>query len=450
MPRSLPPAWLGWSVAACVLSTGCSFEFEGPPPPTDRFESPSAIAATPDMRHVLVANGNFGKGHRGGAVLPLDVNCREIHAEGAVELGSFASQLRVHPNGRRAYVTVRGDDSVTWLDLQTTDAGELQLRCGQGSEKVCVDSRLWTIRDLSSNDSFLREPFDIELACARDGLGCRYDPEQPSAFPVDGLIVSYLRDGEIAGFQLDDEGTPISTSGERMTSMQHPTEPKVVDGLNGVLVSDDGRFGFASSFRSSLVQRFRIDLSGDTSPALAADVSAALLGATYNQRSSDVRDMVLVPRTHRFLAAVRNPTRGQVTPDSILVVDATPNVEGAPTTELAGVIPLSARPGKMKVLPGEAGRPDLVYVALYADNSLAVVDASNIDMIATIRLDAGPYDLTFVVEPSGEAPPEERRMEAWVVEFSSNSVAIIDINPDSPDYHQVIHRISESQPSACR
>ena len=90
--------------------------------------------------------------------------------------------------------------------------------------------------------------------------------------------------------------------------------------------------------------------------------------------------------------------------------------------------------------PSSAGTPKHIGGA-----RIAVIDSLRLDVIDVIDVGSGPFDLAFVT-PAADArcatTDEGRpRREAWVTEFMDDSVAIIDIDPESPTYHQVIAHV---------
>jgi len=439
--------------AAALLPAlaACPGQFEGEPATLSGFDEPVALAAHPDMCTVYVANGNFDVRKRGGSVVAVDVATRAVLPGRGVEIGSFAGQVRIHPSGRLGYVSVRGDDSVTWFRIDDDTMG---LYC-DGGERSC--GRLQARTRPGVSRSYLAEPLGLELVCARDEL-LRCEPGT-----VEGLLTTWLRDGEVTMHQIETErdaalGEPVDPSSAfHLTKRWRPDERFLVPGINGVAVLPGGRSGYISSFDEDSLTRFDIE-EREREWLLEQTSQSRVVGATHDSRYTELRSIATNPAGDRLFIAGRNPTSRRGTAANLFVVDVRETTYGGVEHATTAVIPLEGRPGVVRYLPRAEG-PDLLYIVLFSTDRLVVVDAERLEVVDVVDLQAGvalgdlseaqgrsPFDLAFVVHDTpggrcGSGLAEAPRMEAWVTEFGANRVAVVDIQPNSEDYHTVVEWI---------
>ena len=113
---------------------------------------------------------------------------------------------------------------------------------------------------------------------------------------------------------------------------------------------------------------------------------------------------------------------------------------------MTAVLPLDGVPGLLRVLPGDPDasppRADRVYAVMFGADRIAVVDALQMEVVDLIDVGRGPFDLAFVTPEAGSrcATSDEGRprREAWVTEFGTDRIAVIDLDPQSAQHHQVI------------
>ncbi len=221
MSRQRLLSFLG--AAACVASVGCVSPGEGPTPPGGDLYYPVAAAISPAGHTMYVANSDFDLQYNAGTVVALDLDrirkivqgmwdpanpdpctgigdnpqkllypgrCAAIDLASApdhrgslivasTQIGAFATNLLVLKRqggpGARLFIPVRGDPSITWLDLDddryaTGTDFPRQLYCGQTAGSPRCDAAHRAGQDPKAN---LRgavlppEPFD--LASTEDG-----------------------------------------------------------------------------------------------------------------------------------------------------------------------------------------------------------------------------------------------------------------------------------------
>lgn len=439
----LRPAILATLWGAASVGLGCSAQFEGPPPRLDRIDEPVAMAATADACHVFVANGNFDLRERGGGVVVVDVVSRRVIPDSGVEIGAFPAQLRLHPGGGKLYATVRGDDSITWIDVLDADGdGAPDLSCGAGPGQRCGRDRKMRLRRSERSSLSVSEPLSLELTCRREAGRCVAD--DPGEL---GLMSTWLGSGVVAYFPLADDGSPLeldSDLGIRLVEDLQQQEAVTVSGVAGLAMAPDGRTGYVASFADDRLRKFRIEAAGAKSVVRLKE-SQSVIGGTFDNRTTEMRGIAVDTQGDRLFLASRHRVINRPNPVQIYVVDTPTDGDGVPDFRVTASVPVSGTPGLLRVLtidPAANPPRDLVYAVIFGGDRIAVLDPLRMDVVDVIDLGDGPFDLTFVTPPEDSACATRadglRRMEAWVTEFGENSIAIIDINPDSPTYHQVI------------
>ncbi len=428
---------------ALAVAIGCTAQFEGPAPLLDHIDEPVAMATTADGCHVFVANGNFDLRERGGGVVVVDVATRKVVPNAGVEIGSFPAQLRLHPNGKRLYATVRSDDSITWIDVGDANGdGIPDLSCGEGPGDRCPIDRKMRLRRSQGSSLYVQEPLSLELTCKRTAGRCDTDDDGEI-----GLMTTWLGSGVVAYFPLDDEGAPLqldSDLGIRLVEAGQQQEDVTVSGVAGLAMSPDGRSGYVASFADDRLRKFRIDPDG-AKTVVRLEERQSIIGGTFDSRATELRGIALDTRGDRLFLASRHPVINRPNPVQIYVVDMPTDSDGDPDFRVSAAVPVSGTPGLLRVLPvdAQASPPrDLVYAVIFGGDRIAVIDPLRMDVIDVIDVGDGPFDLTFVTPAEdsacGRRPDGLRRMEAWVTEFGDNSLAVIDINPESDSYHELI------------
>jgi DNA-binding beta-propeller fold protein YncE len=158
------------------------------------------------------------------------------------------------------------------------------------------------------------------------------------------------------------------------------------------------------------------------------DVSAAAINIQNISAISDYgHGLALSPDGTRAYVAYRSPS-------SVLVIDAGLGEDGRPRNRVLGFVSVGSRPTELAVLPRADGKGDLIYVACFGTNNVYVVDSLLMDVVDVIPTGVGPYDIAVVDD-------ELVGRRAYVSLFEESAIAVIDLDPGSPFYHQVIAEI---------
>lgn len=474
-----------------AATAGCQAELDGLlgtekpglDPPRDRFFFPTGLALTPDGRYLFVSNGNSDLKYNGGSVVVVDMmeamhrlgnpgdyldTCRyapqnnqlvECHEEDVgntpgvvmsdltVRTGFYPSFIALERVSEsvcdsddlpaawdgvvryRLYTPVRGDPSLTYIDVITSDSSEVEcLDCGDG----CTTSE---IRDCKAD-------YRVEAPSkARQDYVYSTLPEEPYGLALERekgfVVLAHLAGGSLSLVDLC--GDPADG------------HPDLVDVLLGVMGQDvDGRSGgfnvvqrdeadpcgwfYVSNRAAAQLMTLRVsgcDAAVDADRGLRLVTGpAVILTAPFGplESGADLRGLAMAPDGNRLFVLSR-------TPPSLLVLD-TSLEDGQPRNEVLDVVEICPKPSVLRVRTMEDGRT-LAYAVCFASGEIYVVDTHDAQVVDRIEAGGGPHDLALMPD---SAPPELRDF-AVVSNFGEHTVGVIDLRPDSETYHQMIGRL---------
>ncbi len=466
-------------------------------PPADRFFFPTGLVLSPDSRYLFVSNGNSDLKYNGGTVVVVDldlamsrlsafwsfdeeamgeledtcrfapgdpqlVECQEesvadtpgvVLERLTVRTGFYPTFLALEPIsgsgcgdqlpavsdveggviGYRLYTPVRGDPSLTYIDVVTSgEGGDIAcLDCGSG----CVKEGL---RDCEG--SFL---LDAPSEGRADYVQAHL-PDEPYGLalePAGGFaIISHLSGGSLSLVDLCAD--PLE-GGWRA--------PDLVDVLPEIMGQDtEGRSGgywvaqrdradpcswfYVSNRAAAQIMTLRV-AGCDTAPAqdrgLRISVGPSIiLTAPFGplESGADLRGMAMSPDGDRLLAVSR-------TPPSLLVLD-TSSDGGQPRNELLDVVEVCPKPSVVRARSGPLGKL-LAYVVCFASGEIYVVDTADAQVVDRIETGGGPNDLALMPESAPAALADF----GFVTNFGEHTIGVVDLRPSSETYHQMIGRL---------
>ncbi|MEO1267235.1 MAG: hypothetical protein AAFX99_03990 [Myxococcota bacterium] len=385
---------------ALALLTACGVEVQGPEPPLDAIYDPVGLALHPSGDYLYVVNSNFNLDYRedrGGTVVVIDTDTLDIDPRGTVQIGTFGGDIKLNnpaeggPN--RAYIAVRGNRSITVLDLEEDGT---RFNCPTTSNQRSSSCELG-----STND----DPFG--LAVTTLSISANDVPVE-----VDFVAVAHLLGGDIMSFTLKQGITDVV-----------PISATITSGSNAIEINPrTGHFYAAGRFDGAVVA-FRpiFDLEGD----VAALVETGTVAIENASPFSGLDSRAIAFNNDGTEAYVSN--RG---PNSLLFVDVGPsdvNSNAGVRNRVTDLLPLPLDPAEVVVVPGAHGR-ELVYVAAFEDAVMLVVDPETRSIVETIEMPSEPYDV---------AVDTVKHQRLYVSLFLDDAIAIIDIDPSSPSYNQV-------------
>jgi DNA-binding beta-propeller fold protein YncE len=394
----------GLVVAACAISASlpaCGVEVLGDDPPLDALFRPVGLALHPEGRYLYVVNSNFDalyRADRGGTVAVVDTDALEVEPAGSVQIGTFGGQIALNqrPDGpTRAYVAVRGDQAVMALDLE--DDGRL-VRC-QGARYTASCAL-----GVEYND-----PFAVSVQSFTREVGGQ-------AQDVDFIATGHLISQFVTG---------LTVQGEDLSALTRLAAP-LSAGTNDFAVSPRTGQLYAAVRFDNVIATLR-PVFGATGE-LEGLFGTSEIPIERAAPSSGVDSRGIAFSGDGNLAFVSN--RG---PASLLLVDTgptDPQGTGGAANRLVDVIPMPAEPSEVAV--AEVDGRELVYVAAFQEGFLMVVDPALRAIVARVELPGSPYGLAVDVQ---------RHKRLYATLFDRDSVAVVDLDPTSPSFHQVIAEV---------
>jgi hypothetical protein len=383
------------------------------------------------------------------ALDPNIINCDErryiTHPERSVRIGSFAAGMIYQRAGSisdpcragqalgpqdndRLLIAVRGDTSLTWLDVDTMGDGNLPvnqqaptLDCG-GAEtefSLCTDAHRVVQAEQNKDVRLPDEPYAMALDT---GIGLLYvgHLSGDAAHPGTGGISLF----DVTGA---DRPRFLNTSGQLFSSNSN--------GLFGVTSLTPRKNG--ASFDVFATSRYVPQTSGvrttTSCPLGAGDTFANLVligsGGSYNPNigGSEIRGIQFPP--------VRT---GQ---EAFVLQRSPPALVGFNGGDPTSILETCTGPTFLyRHNPGHAG--ERLFVNCGADGQVWVFDPAVPRLVTIFNVGRSPAGLVFAPAPDDEdAAGSHFGTTAYVVGFGDNNISVIDLTPGAATEYHVVQRL---------
>ena len=409
-----------WLTCASLLS-GCEAQITQETPPSDAVRFPTSLALDSDGKHLYVVNSHFDVAHDLAAFVVVDLETGELLPQSAVGLGSFPGVLVLRSDAEGAtqgYVPDRATGALNWFDIQRDADGHPLLDCGGlGNESMDICSGAHAIRTATLDGEVLTpgvEPFGCGLRTGRDGA-------------PDLLFTGALQDGTLGVWELSDEGTPALADHRTLAA-----------GLYGIATSAlTGVTFIATKLTQTIFAAVTTPVLLPTGPATGETLQGAPsplvqitgLGVTSPLQGGGSFGQALATSTDGDLLYVVSRS-----PSSVLVLRAVPSAQGALSPELIGFVEVGAGTAELAVSPRADGLGDRVYAVSYSTGDVYVIDTLFMEVVDIFHVGTGPYDIAIHASESGS--------RAYISLFEEDAIAVVDLDEQSPTYHQVIERFA--------
>jgi hypothetical protein len=386
------------------------------------------------------------------------LNCDErryVQPDATVRIGSFAAGMAWQPSCAgdpcssgacasgvgegRLFIGVRGDTSLTWVDVSPGDGTSAPtLHCREdgatGSLAECTQKITETLSDLNSAATDPNPP--------QIGL-----PDEPYALQVDPAL-GLLYVGHLVG------NTSVANSGGiSLFAIGGPT-PKFVGpfsspfpanaggslGVTAITLHKSYSGGsdhelFVSSRYVPLVSSMVPYIPGEppqltTFACGTSDLVVLSAGETLNSglTGSEMRGVEFLDPS-----ASGTPQRAfalQRLPPYLVTFDITQNQSGAVIPVVSSLIETCSSPTFLYKYP-ETGDDSRLYVSCFDTGEIYVFDTHGPSLVTTLQAARGPAGMVF--DPAQNV--------AYVLDFSHNDVAVVDLKRGSPTEDHVIQRL---------
>jgi YVTN family beta-propeller protein len=427
-------------IACAAIAASCTASSDEVRPPSDDFYFPSGMALSPDGRYLGVVNANSDLRYDSGTLLLVDadeirslvsdwlatgevpdgrdcevdrsvgytLHCgteQLIGAGGSVRIGNFATEVafqELTAGAARAFVAVRGDPSVTWVDL---DPAGGRLYCGDGGDHHRCDDehRLRRVRGDSDLDPLPPEPFGLFV----DG-GNEY------------ALVTHLTTASVSLIDAPaDGGDPVVADVVRGLFQPNSQGLQGAVGIAGRRPGDPSDKVYVTS-RSEPSLRSLSVVRGTSFPELAVG------------RRMDLRDLGRPADNARGLAFNGDGSRAYVvnrSPPALQIVDTSIDALGQPANQPIGSVGLCRQGSSATV--ADTGRGERVYVACFRDSQVWVINPANQALDTIIPVGRGPHGLVV----------SEADSLLFVTNFLDDSLSVVDLEQGSETENRVVLRL---------
>lgn len=390
------------------LTPACAEEYRGRPPLTDGIRYPLSMAVDQESGLLYVVNSNFDLRYRAASMVGVDMDTHKVVGP-SLAFGSFPGDLLMvtlkDGKSRAGYLAIRGDNSLTWFSV-SGKGDSLSLICSDGKDKSeCGGDHVILEGELQDDEE--EEPETVKMGS--DPFGLEFLPAVGDG--PDRLVVAAINDGVVSLFDLGPDGFPELVSQLDLAMGLHSL---AVDPATGIIYISDKNYAIL----------YRVQVEESAGGTELVQLSKVVLPAPFSTAQFG-RGLALAHGGQQIIVSYR-------TPSSVLVVQAG---DANPVNEQStlAVIPISSKPGQLRVVPsGHDGR-ELAYVLAYGDDSVWVIDLEALVPVDRIEVGSGPYDMQAVFTDSAK--------RAYVSNFLAHSVSVIDLDPASAYYHTQIAEI---------
>jgi hypothetical protein len=510
-------------LTACLLGAGCHWSLDDPgtEPKPYKLYFPTGLAIDPAGRYLYVSNANADLRYGGGTVQvvdtarfeaavaafradptpcpagiiddrcacrfdPLDpsvVDCAEtiqppsgplvplfLVPNTTVKVGNFAGEVRVRRTSvdgaadtkRRLFVAVRGDPSVTFIDVDTagfqgadtrpgalacfTDRASVTNRPGYnaatnvttGAPGCDADHLIQTYECVgqpsctATTMQLPPEPFSMTLDEGVRGDGT----------PYARLVLPHLASGQVT--LIDATSDDATHAVQSVSTSFFAADGSGRHGAFALAPRDPGTPGSLWYLTSNLqptIATFRIADFDVVVPSVTFSVGGAF--ATGN----DVRDVAFEPGGLRAFLTANNPP-------SVVVLDTAIKqnaaARGQPNNQVVDIIDVCQTPSHMGVrraiVPGAPGTPGnngrlrtQIFVVCFLSNQVMIVDPDLPAVSDTIIVGRGPNDIAFNFGDQQSPGAGPRR--AYITQFAESTIGVLDLEPGSPTENRLVARI---------
>jgi YVTN family beta-propeller protein len=432
-----------------VLASGCTASSEEVRPPPDELFFPTGAAVSPDDRILFVASANSELRYDSGTIGVIDLDtvdsiardwetsqtidgdceqdqdhsetleCDEtrfMNGDAAARIGNFATKIAVQDTGDgslRLIVPTRGDPSVTWVDWNGSS-----LSCNRNGQQfaLCDEAhRLQFVHNDADLSGLPDEPFDAYA----DSAG-------------QFAVVTHLTTGAVTLIN-----SPIGNDAVVADVLAGFFAADPLTGLRGA-TGVAGRTPIAgndiiyvASRSEDRIQTFTVGRpANDADPYLLPEAYFFLDLIGFNSGGSvDTRGMAFSPSGDRMYLVNRRPP-------TLQIFDTSLSSTGLPRNVGIGATDICRQASTLAVM--DSGDGERVYVTCFQDGQVYVVDPRGLGSVEDIiTVGRGPYSV--VTAPS--------RKKVYITNFLEDTVAVIDVAPDSPFQNRVVLRVGHRRPT---
>lgn len=434
-----------------VLLVGCTASGAEVEPDDNKLFFPTGAAVSPRQTHLFVANANSDLEFDSGSVTVFDLaavdavigewvgrpsfdadapagctrnkltpETADCPAEkfldatkgSGIRIGNFATEIGVQDtdagNGEaRLIIPTRGDPSIAWADWD----GE-RLSCREGNEpfEQCDDDhRLSYVNNDGDGIALPDEPFSVFA----DKTG-------------EFAVVTHLTSGAVTLVDSPRGGNAVISDIVGGVFAADPTTGlRGATGVAGRTPGSPDDIIYVGSRSEDRVQTFTVGRPVNGASPFMLQGNYFFLDSVGNTNggSSDTRGMTFSGSGERLYLVNRRPP-------TLQIYDTSLGATGFPQNRPVGAVDICRQSSTLAV--ADAGNGERVYVSCFQDGIIYVINpeaGGSTEDIVTVG--GGPYSVV--------AAPARKRV--YVTNFLEDTVAVVDIDPNSPYRNRVVLRI---------
>jgi DNA-binding beta-propeller fold protein YncE len=423
-------------LAFAFTAAGCGDPYTEPLPPRDRLNYPIGLTVHPNGRYLYVVNSNFDTRYReevGGTLSVVDLQTLELRERSTPFIPSFGGFVRLNRNASKAFVSARHSNAVIEFDV-AADGSAVFCRDGEtqtSDPQACAWTRVPKSEGAAEIPS---DPF------AMDVMTLDWQTPSGSTFDIDLVNLAHLRGESVTSIALARSG---DETGATMKSAS------LIPGGSALARRPGTRDIYVGGRVSREIVIFYPYLEPETGAVQAVIRRGSIVLGNVGQ-TVDTRGLAFSEDGETLYVVTRAP-------DALHVVDlgpSNPETAGGTLGKVTTSIPIPSNPSDVFVHEGVDGTTRL-YIPSFDEELIVVVDPEAKVVEDEIEVGAEPYHFVVDRAPSRCIPGAPCR--AYVSLFNDlptaagtcaenrteqcGSVGIIDLNPDSPRFHQLIGKI---------
>ena len=400
---------LSMSIVGIVSSAiGCGSPPGALPHPSDSLHFPTHLTLSLDGRYLHVMNSNFDLRYQTGALNTIALDTHEFVAKGHLPVPSFSGKLILtdNPDGSTyGYFPNREEGELWWMKNDVE--AESIFTCGQTSaESKTLCTEAFRTSTGTVGDELIRMELDPYA------IGYR-----PSAIGGKDLILTGgLLDPRFSVWEIESGGTPILRD-----------QKQIANGLSGIANHPITSQVYVSAQYTQAVYPI-----GFTDPSPITGTS---------DQGVEISDISLIPLPNE--SYLGRPIYGQdITfndkgtlafvayryPSSVAVIDVAPTPSGKPANTPIAFIEVGGNPTSVVHVADETG--GMLYVSSSSTGSVYVFEVPSLELVDTLSVGRGASSMV------ASSNPTLGTSKLYISLFEEAGVAVVDINPESPWYHQ--------------
>lgn len=411
----------------------CTGNSKGIFPTATEISFPIAVVADPRGDYIYVVNSNFDLKRNGGTIVAIDVVSHQVVASASIRIGSFGGNLTLLTQlvdgklaATRGFVPVRDSRSLYWFNIGRNDQNLPTLGCTVQNDKNksdpvpgCNDKYvIHTSKELEKLGQTPPVAFETLGTDPYSGTIGEFEGDNyyfmGTLRGTDCLATNKSDCSKVSVFRLGDESTTL------VAQRDH------VMGVQAMAVHPKSQELYVTSRFFDTIQVMKLQRNAENAIELA------------NSSTFSVGNVGNTGDFARALSFNQSGTRAYIVhrnPASLAVVDTSIDSDGSAKNRVLNVIELGSDPSDIQLVHNATLNREFAYVVCFRSNEIYVVDTELMMVVDVLRLRKGPYNMAVINNPTLGIK------RAYITNFEHSSISVLELDENSPYYHQEIAAI---------